>query len=215
MLKNIIFDLDGTLADTAPDILFCLRLAFSKSGVKPKRRLDKFLIGPPIWEIVKKVQPKVSERQLNDIVVNFRFCYDNSIYPRSVLMLGANQVLSVLRRKKCKIFVLTNKPKLATNKILTKLKIGRYVKFAISPDTISSKKRMGKREMLAYLLSRYRLKASQTLLVGDGESDIIAAKSLHVSCAAVISGYTKKQELTKLHPEYQIKKIKDILKLVD
>ena len=213
MIKHIIFDLDGTLADTAADILNCLRQAYSQAGLKPSKKLNKYFIGPPIGEIIKKLNPRVTGEQLKILTANYRRCYYTSAYPKTKLNSDAKLVLKRLKSLGLDCFLATNKPIIPTLRILKKFGLTSYFLFIAAPDP-AVKPSKTKPELVAGIIKKFHLAPAQALMVGDGASDIRAARQNRLKAAVLINGYGKKADLLALKPEYYLPRLKNLLKLI-
>ncbi len=75
MLKCI-FDLDGTIVDSSPEILRCLQQAFGEVNISLQESLSPFIIGPPIQHIVCSLRPDLPAETVQSICLNFRRLYD-------------------------------------------------------------------------------------------------------------------------------------------
>ncbi len=175
--KNIIFDLDGTLIDSSYDILKCIKWAYSSLPMYCNLLIDRqsIISGSPLEKIIYSLTPNVSKEDFKILHDEFRCCYDNNSFSETVLRDGIYGMLQyLLKNENIKMFIATNKPEFVTNKILKKLCIETYFTDVISLNTLKSKE-MNKSEMLSYIINTWELDKSSTIMVGDNESDIIAA----------------------------------------
>lgn len=79
-IKNIIFDLDGTLINSAGDIIHCLKNAYISIPEYSNMEISSSIIGPPLNELIKKITPEITEEQAQIVTKEFRNCYDNSSF---------------------------------------------------------------------------------------------------------------------------------------
>lgn len=210
--KNIIFDLDGTLADTAPDIINCLKQSFEKVLQMKDVKIKESIIGPPVSEMFKIIMPGLNREKVEALTKMFRACYDKSLFLDTYLYEGVKDLLQALTEQSYKIFIVTNKPALPTKKILKKLKIDFFDK-VITPD-IQEKKKLNKSEMLKFLISDCCLDASKSVMVGDTENDITAARENDIDSVAVLYGYSVESELLESKPKFILSSIKELLKII-
>ena len=88
-VSSVVFDLDGTLVDSAGDIIECLQLAFASAGISLVIPLTRRHIGPPLAEIIRTVCPVISHDSVAVVIMKFRTLYDNGSMQNTVLKNGA------------------------------------------------------------------------------------------------------------------------------
>lgn len=213
MIENIIFDLDGTLIDSSGDIIDCLKRSYELAGIKINVNIDESYIGPPLVEMLNSITPFLSKEQIDLVVKNFRSCYDESSYNKTILYDGVQELLENLRKIGIKMFIATNKPIKPTQKIITALKID-YFHDIVSIDSIEGCK-LDKINMISYLFRKWNLTKSTTIMVSDSVSDIMVAHSYGLICVSVLNGYGKADEIKENKPDYILNEVKDLLDLVN
>jgi len=199
-IKNIIFDLDGTLVNSAGDIVYCLKKAYISIPELSNVEIHESFIGPPLNELIKKITPDITDKQTHVITKEFRNCYDNSSFSKTILNEGVKKLIQTLKHRNIRIFIATNKPFFATNKIVKNLMNDDFDEI-VSLDVVAGKK-MDKTEMISYLIYKWNLDRANTLMVGDDASDIIAANNNHVLSLAVLNGYGDKNKIHDAKPSY-------------
>ncbi|MDA8130602.1 MAG: HAD family hydrolase [Elusimicrobia bacterium] len=198
---NIIFDLDGTLVDSSGDIGDCLALAFSgTTGVGAFSRLEKAWLGLPLKEIVSAASPGLPAERARAVCLRFREIYDASEYPRTGLMPGSAAALAALAGGGKALFVATNKPLKPTLRIAGQLKISPFFREIACPDMLAGRQ-MTKSGMLAFLIDKWGLEPSATLMVGDTEPDVAAARANALGCAYYAAGYGGRELGRALRPD--------------
>lgn len=212
MIKNVIFDLDGTLVDSAGDIIDCLKEAYCAANINFPIPINKSCIGPPLPEIIKSIMPDISEEELNKIVKEFRNCYDKSAFKKTRIYEGVDILLHKLASMDIKMFIATSKPIVSTRRILLNSKIDYFCDI-ISPDMIQGV-RLDKMKMVSYLIKKWKLKKARTLMVGDSASDIFAAHNNSIISVAVLNGYGDPSIIYDSGPDYAIYKIGSLYNLI-
>lgn len=209
-IKNIIFDLDGTLVDSAPDIFDSIKKALISCGVDEKTiNMDDVVIGPPILDIMKKMMACSTEKA-EKAVLKFRSVYDQSNFEKTTLYPGVREVLQLLKNNNFNLFVATNKPEFSSKKILRLKNIEYFFTDTVHIDSITGKK-LSKTAMIKHIIDLNKLKPDQTIMVGDTASDINSAHSVGIQSVALLYGYGDKSEILKCNPVFTFSKINDIL----
>ena len=189
MIKNIIFDIDGTLANTSADIINSFNYSLKKNGLKIKINFRKFkkVANLGSLHLIKKIVGKknVCSKKINN---DFLEHYKNNICIKSNLKKNVKSFLKFCKKNKIKLFISTNK--LETNAILLlkKLKINNYFLFVAGSDTFKYKKPNFKH--LQQLRKKFCFLKKETIFVGDTEIDSILAKNFKVKFVLFRNGYT-------------------------
>jgi len=207
----VIFDFDGTIVDSMPDILACMKEAYAKEGVFDAKPEQKH-IGPPLMECLKNITPKLDVSVLEKVCGNFKNEYDNSDYPRTTVYPGVKETIEFLKAEDAKLYLVTNKRYIPTLRMLDAFKVKEFIS-VVSPD-IKSGELMNKTEMLAYLLKKEKIKPENAVYVGDSVTDIISAHANGIKAVAVTYGYSTKKQLEKSGPDILINSFKDLIKII-
>ena len=187
-ITSILFDLDGTLADTVPGIQYACQAAVE--AILPGRSIPDLhgRIGPPIGEILGQVLPEADANTLGEIEVRFRSCYDSVGWSKSMAYSGVAGTMEQLAIMGVRCFVVTNKPNVPTRKILKHLGIDRFLETPVSPDS-KMPPFASKADLVCHVMAHHRLDPETTLLVGDSNDDAQAALACGLAFAAVSYGY--------------------------
>lgn len=191
--KNIIFDLDGTLIDSAPGIIESFRNAFHKIYNEDCTQNITALIGPPIDQVLKSINNESNVEIINSFVEEFKSHYDIVGYKKVMLYNSVREVLEILSANKLNLFIATNKREKPTKQILEYLSINKYFHGIVCPDSFEVKFN-NKTDLVADLLMRHKLDCNLTLLVGDTTHDCIAAYQNNLDFAFVEYGYGKSND---------------------
>jgi phosphoglycolate phosphatase len=200
LLRNAIFDLDGTLVDSARDIRSAIVQAYATVGIQGLAdKIAKAVIGPPLADTVRWLSPNLAEERYTALVAAFRQAYDHSPLDETKCYSGVWDVAHGLRDANAKLLVATNKPGLAARRVLDKTGLTDCFLDVATPDAFPSC-RASKAEMVGHLIEKWKLDREVTFVFGDAVSDIEAARQNGVGSVAVLSGYGKREELIGCQP---------------
>ncbi len=208
MHRSAIFDLDGTLTDSKPGILGCLTKTLEAHRIPWTEPLDWF-IGPPAGQSLRRLMPDADESRRAALLHDYRLCYDatgwqqNSVYP------GVHEMLQSLQASGWQLFLCTSKREDFTLRILEKFALSRYF-LAVYADTAGSLHHT-KTALLRRLLEEQSLDPASTVMVGDRNFDIEAARANGVTSIAVTYGYGTSEELESARPGHTCNAVADLL----
>ncbi|MGA2534658.1 MAG: HAD hydrolase-like protein [Terracidiphilus sp.] len=188
---NLIFDLDGTLTDSKPGIVGCLRKALDARNLGDQGPLEHF-VGPPVEVWTAELMPDSSQEARDELIRDYRACYDregwmnNSVYP------GVESMLARLREQGFDLYVCTSKPRHFAIRILDSFKLSSHFTavYGDRPEYASHSKAL----LLASLLREHTISPENSLMIGDRIYDIEAAHSNGMRCVAAAWGYGSVEE---------------------
>lgn len=208
-IKNYIFDLDGTLINSCEEVMQCFEKAFELSEYPiDKSRLTDNLIGPPLREIVQNIAPELKDEVIFErIIKNFRNVYDNDTEDKSKLYDGILDKLAELKNNGNRIFLATLKPTKPTKRILRDFGLNIFE----DVYTIDKfEKFMTKTEMITDILKKYDLDKTETVMIGDAASDVIAAKEAGIAGIGAMWGYGSDKTALIRNSKFVIKNIREL-----
>ena len=173
----ILFDLDGTLTDSAPGILNSVRYACRKLGlpIPGEETLRRFL-GPPLIASFREYFPT-------------KGLFENEVYP------GIPALLADSKSAGKTVIIATSKPEAYARRILEHFGLAQYCDF-ICGATLDET-RTDKAEVIAYALETAGITdKSRAVMVGDREHDVLGAKKNGLPCIGAVYGYGTTEELT-------------------
>ncbi len=210
---HILFDLDGTLTDSGPGIMNGYTYAIEKMGrqVSDRNQLKVF-IGPPLKDSFGKIlgySPEDTEKAIafyREYYNGMGGVLENSVYP------GIEQLLAGLLSEGKTLIVATSKSEYGTNIVLEHFGLKKYFEFVATAD---DKDRPRKADVIRYAFEQCGITdLSKTVMVGDRENDITAAKEVGIDSIGVLYGYGDYEELTAAGATYLAESASDINTLV-
>jgi N-acetyl-D-muramate 6-phosphate phosphatase len=190
--KNVLFDLDGTLADTAPDLAYALNTLLIERGRNP---LPLEVIKPSvslggIAMITLAFKIDESNSDFEQLKKRFLEIYRNNIAKHTRLFDGMEKILSTLESKKIPWGVVTNKASWLTQPLMQELELSQRTNCIVSGDTLEFSKPHP--APLFHACELLQCKAEDTLYVGDAERDIEAGNSAAMTTLIASYGYIDK-----------------------
>ena len=191
----VVFDLDGTLIDTAPDLIGTLNTVFVREGLPPvPYDQARALIGGGAKVMIARGLEaegrRASPAQLDKLFADFIDHYSAHIADQSKPFPGLEDALDQLTEDGFPLAVCTNKLEGLSVKLLTALGLaGRFVKIC-GQDTFGVQK--PDPEMLRRTIAAAGGRPERAIMVGDSETDIRTAQRANVPVIAVDFGYTSK-----------------------
>ncbi len=206
----IIFDLDGTLADSQEGILLSFRLTLDEFELFPSDDKLRSLIGPPLQESFTRLGFEPDE--LEGVIARYREIYESVGVNKAYLYDGIEETLRLLANRGTKMAVATAKLGDFAKMMLTSLGISRYFQIivGVSIDESLRNKRQVMNEVLQYLQPRDK---HRVWMVGDREQDILASLFHGVIPVGALWGYGSKDELETSGARYIVEHPLDLLEL--
>jgi phosphoglycolate phosphatase len=204
----ILFDLDGTLIDTAPDLAFALNTLLIEDGCKPKT-LDELKPWVAFGGKALIKQGFGIELTHPDMVKKhqkFLQIYTQNIHKYSQLFAGMSEVIKRLKKQNTAWGIVTNKPENLTHLLLEKMQIKPDV--VVCGDTLEFNKPHP--APLLYACAKLAVLPKHTLFVGDDKNDMLAGENAGIKTVAVQYGYGKIND--SWHQTYTIKHPKELEK---
>ncbi len=218
---TILFDLDGTLADTAPDLLSAHNHVMRKFGYKTKN-IDEIkdyvgkgasvMIGKSIWSSAKKELSKIADEKIkNEMIKEFLDYYGKNTVVKSKLINGVYDFLKWSKSNNISMGVCTNKQEHLAVDFLKKIKIYDFFEYVAGRNTFEYCKPDPRH--LTSMIEIMNGDIKKSLMIGDSENDTEAAKSAGIPMILLKDGYTEKKT-EQLHHDHLIKDFIGIEKIV-
>lgn len=180
MLKNLIFDLDGTLINSEEGIRKSLYSSFIKAKLKINVPKEEIIIGPPLDETIRICNNELNKNEIEAIKINFKEIYDNQLFKMLTVYPNVQFLLECLVKNGIPIYIGTNKRFKPTKKILNFLSWDKFFKEVYAINRFE-KIFLNKAQMLEKLLKIENISPKETLYIGDKFSDFISANNNKIS----------------------------------
>lgn len=195
-LEAILFDLDGTLLDSAPDIRQAVNLMLQDEG-RAQLTLDqvKSFIGDGMMPLCRKAFEATGGVPTGDL---FPFVQSFITYYRKVkpdpqqIFPHVREALDLFRDKQIKMGICTNKSEEATLQLLEQLDLLRYFGFVAGGDTFMVHK--PNPGHITGVIEALEASLKGTVFVGDGPNDVVACQKAGIPCIVVTHGYSQDYE---------------------
>ena len=218
---TILFDLDGTLIDTAPDLMLAHNHVMKKFGFQTKSTKDirnlvgqgaGALIGKSIWGQARKELSKVKDQSIKDeMTKEFINYYGQNILIESKLIKGVRNFLVWCKKENISMAVCTNKTEHLAIDLLKKIGIYNFFEYVAGHNTFDYCKPDPRH--LTNVIEIIDGDINKSLMIGDSESDANAAKSAGLPMILLEDGYTEKNT-TEIYHNHLVKDFIDIEKIV-
>lgn len=194
--KNILFDLDGTLSDSAPGITRSVAYALEKFGINEKAENLGYFVGPPLLDAFRERYGMTLE-EAETAIKYFRERFETKGIFENNPYEGVGELLECLYKAGKTLILATSKPEKFAREILERYDFTKYFTF-IGGALMDEKTRMHKDEVIAYCLEECGIAdVSECIMVGDRSHDVTGASALGIPTVGVLYGYGTKEELTK------------------
>jgi phosphoglycolate phosphatase len=192
--RTIVFDLDGTLVDTAPDLIDSLNVLFAREGLTPIA-IDqgRLLIGGGVKRLIERglsLQGRTFKpADIDDLFRDYLAHYAEHIADRSRAFPGVEKALDTLARRGDRFAVCTNKFAWLSVRLLDALGLSPRFAAICGQDTFGMQK--PDPEILRRTIRAAGGALDTALMVGDSGMDIMAARAAGIPIVAVDFGYTE------------------------
>ena len=192
------FDLDGTLADTDPDIRVSWKAALRDLGVECPNFDRDFIAGPTIEKMARKLLGEIAtDAFCGQLRERFGYHYDNDGFPNTFEYPGVLEAVRRLKAQGDRVFIATNKRYAGASAMVRHFGWDQVFEKLYTGDMHKDDPSLGKMrkpELLKFIMAELGVKSEDCTMVGDTINDFEAAQKNHIASVAVGWGYGTESE---------------------
>ncbi len=215
--KVIIFDLDGTLIDSAPDLAEAINYMLTTLN-RPNFDTDTIhqWVGNGAQILVKRalsgestIDLSIDNSLFEKALKIFLDFYAKNVCVKTVTYPHVFETLKTLKNRGYRLTIVTNKPFNFVSPILEELKLADFFEYILGGDSLSKKK--PDPMPLLHICDKFDVSINQMLMIGDSKNDILSANGCGMQSVGVTYGYNYNESIKIYNPTVVINDFKEIL----
>lgn len=212
MIKNIVFDIDGTLLDSKRDIAGAQLWVLQQLGVENYTEEDLYPhIGKTLQETFTLLLPDRLHPKIPEAAIMYRDYYRPRALETTKLFPGVKETIEILHLKKINLATATIKSTETTKRVLTFFSIAEYFAQLQGTDGMPHKPNPF---ILNKILREQEWRREETLMVGDTDRDIFMGKNASVATCGVTYGTFTQDQMEAIHPTWIVDSFPQLLTLL-
>ena len=210
--KAVLFDFDGTVADTSPGIFESIKYALSKMNL-PQLEDDelRLFVGPPLAAAFSQYC-RLNQEEANKAVEFYRENYSAGALLNLNLYPGIMELLARLKSEGIKLAVCSSKPERFIKRILASKGLDELFDFAACQNDDDRKET--KQELIERACKNLNICTNEAIMIGDRHFDIEGAVKAGCDSIGAVYGFGSEDELTIAGAAFTAKSVKDIEKIL-
>lgn len=206
-VELVMFDLDGTLADTGHDLADAVNFTRRHFSLPPLPELAVYSnVGRGVEHLLKRSLPEAGDEQFRQVMAVFLERYEHHLLDRTLLYPGVSEVLRYFSAKRRA--VVSNKMHRLTVALVQGLGVAGEFDAILGGDSVAEKKPHP--AMLQMVLKEFHIAPGNALIVGDGDTDIEAGKRAGVVTCGVTYGLGDQDALRAARPDVTIDRLTEL-----
>lgn len=207
-MNCLLFDFDGTLADTAEAILITLRKTLEKCG-HPVEHINAALLGLPLWEIFARLSEEMDAAFLKKCVQVYRRDFFANCPGRVSLFPGVRETLAVFKDRGDALAITSSRGRQSLLELVDMLDIGAFFEVIVGEEDVERPKPAADVADLA--LALLAMPKAGSLVVGDTIYDVGMGKAAGIKTCAVTYGNQSADMLAEARPDFMISSFPQLL----
>ena len=210
---TVLFDLDGTITDSGPGIMNCVRYALQKAGMPEADEAElRAFIGPPLHEQFRDFCG-ITDDQAEEMVRQYRERYSGTGIFENRVYDGVIPMLEQLKGAGIRILLATSKPEKFAKIIADHFGFAEYFDFIGGANMDGT--RTDKQEVIEYVLESCGVSdRTDLIMVGDRRYDVEGAKKAGLASMGVLYGYGSREEIEAAGPDLIAETPADVTALI-
>jgi phosphoglycolate phosphatase len=206
----MMFDFDGTLADTKDDLVTSVNHTLTRLNLQPRTPVDIIsFVGDGVRQLIERSLSANRDAYIDQAMTIFTDYYARHLVDQTRLYPDVEDLLNHFSHK-IKIIV-TNKRYRFTKTIAAHLGIEKYFQEIVGADTTSYQKPDAR--VIEYVLNRYKVPRSKAVMIGDGKNDAAVAANAGIVCCVHLNGLGAREELLAMNADYYCENMSEIKSL--
>jgi len=218
--KVLIFDFDGTLIDSVPDLADALNAMLNRLQKEPfDEETIRHWVGNGAETLVKRallgssdITPFKDHELFKEALPIFLTYYTQKCADKTILYPNVRETLQSLKEMDYWLTIVTNKPYAFIEPILKQLSLDDLFCITLGGDSLDEKKPSAK--PLLHICDKLHCSTKEAVMIGDSKNDIIAATQANIESIAVSYGYNYGEDIKSYKPTVVVDNFKDILSLL-
>ncbi len=211
-IQAVFFDLDGTLVDSAADILRAVNFALYDIGIEPVSNVQvRRWVGRGASRLIQCVREYrgIAVERHDELLAAFMTHYQAEVCVDSTVYAGVRDFLVWCQVNKLHIACITNKPYQPSLKLLKALDLLEFFSLVLGGDSLEHKKPHP--APLQHALAHYGVQPEQALMIGDSSNDIESAHAAGLRCIAMRYGYNHGEPVDYCQPDLVLDSLAELL----
>lgn len=215
--RLILFDLDGTLVDSVPDLAWCGNKMLSRLDMPQREMVQaQAWVGNGVERFVKRflsgeMDAEPDENLFRSGLEIFNRLYADNVSGRSELYPGVVEALQLLAGRDLHLACVTNKPEPFTSQLIAAMGLDRFFELVVAGDTTTRKK--PDPMPLHYAADHFALDYAQCMMVGDSSNDVTAARAAGFAIVCVPYGYNHGVSISESNPDLIVDNLKELAEM--
>mgnify|MGYP006134297227 CR=1 FL=1 len=219
--KNVLlFDLDGTLVDSAPDLALAVNQTLTQLNLATfDQDIIRGWVGNGAKTLIERalssseiIDTQLDQTFVNDALAIFLQGYQRCLCVESSLYDGVKETLFTLKEMNFRLAIITNKPEQFIQPIITGLGLNGLFELLIGGDSL--KERKPHPLPLLHACEQLNVSVNQCLMIGDSKNDILAAKAANMQSIGLTYGYNYGEDIGIYQPDWRMEKFNELLPLL-
>ena len=219
--KLLIFDLDGTLIDSVPDLANSINHMLISIGRTSFKEADiRLWVGNGAQTLVKralsggsKIDDTLDAELFKSALETFLEHYADNVAVKTHPYAEVPQTLKELKDAGYTLVIVTNKPYDFVQPILQSLNLAQYFEDYLGGDSLATKK--PDPLPLIHICEKFNVPTDKALMIGDSKNDILAANAANIESIAVTYGYNYGEDISSYNPDIVVDSFAEIPKYLN